>query len=257
LNKHSSAFLYVALAAVLLSPSLLRAESNDMVKSIMKLRADVESLFTKIDENKENYKAQMKSLSLQIADSEAQINRLNTSIKLADLELDRIRSDIAETSAANVELKPLLTSALRTLEKSITEGIPFKVPERLAALEKIKSDLEKDLITEERALALTWSSFDDNIRLTSEIGLFKQKIAIDGQDVLADVAKVGTVMLFFSTQDDRVGYVQKDRARYIYYTVQDKEQRNAIRFLFDALKKQIRTGYFTIPNAVVGAGKGP
>lgn len=240
---------------ILFSPSLLQAESGDMVTSIMKLRADVESLYTKTDENKENHKAQMKSLALQTADSEAQINRIKTSIKLADLELEKTKSEIAETSTGNVELRPVLESAFSMLEKSIKEGLPFKVPERLLSLEKIKTDLEKNVITEERALALIWASFDDNIRLTSEIGLFKQKITIEGKDVMASVAKVGTVMLFFLTQDNRVGYVQKDGAGYTYRTVQDKGKTSSILFLFDALKKQIRTGYFTVPNAIVGARK--
>ena len=132
----------------------------------MTLRADVEALYTKIDENKDSYKAEMKSLALQIADSEAQINRINTSIKLADQELQKVQDKIAKTSTDNVELKPILNEAFAMLGRSIREGLPFKVPERLAALEKIKSDLMAKAITDERALALLWASYEDNIRLT-------------------------------------------------------------------------------------------
>jgi hypothetical protein len=242
---------------MLFSPSFLHAEdekNEKMVESIMKLRADVERLYTKVDENKENYKTQMKSLAMQIADSEAQINRINTSIKLADLELQKTQLEIADTSNASVELRPLLESAFTMLETSIREGLPFMVQERLAALEKIKTDLAENLITEERALALLWASYDDNIRLTSEIGLFKQKVTIDGRDVQAHVAKIGSVMLFFQTLDNRVGYVTKDRDRYTYKTVQDPDQKKSILVLFDALRKQIRTGYFSIPNALLVTG---
>jgi hypothetical protein len=238
----------------LFSPALGLAEDEEMVKSIMDLRADVEALYTKIDENKEDYKAQMKSLSLQISDTEAQINRLETSIKLKEQELQKIQDKIATKSTDNFELKPVLNDAFAMLEKNIREGLPFKVPERLAALEKIKTDLKTGTITDERALALLWSNYEDNIRLTSEIGLFKQKIEIDGEEVLAQVAKVGTVMLFFSTPDNRVGYVTEDGAGYTYKTVNSENKREAIVALFDALAKQIRTGYFTIPNALVLTG---
>ena len=238
----------------LLSPAPVLADDAEMIKSIMTLRADVEGLYTSIDENKESYKAQMKSLNLQIADSEAQINRLDTSIKLADQELQKIRDKIEHTSTDNVELKPMLNDAFTLLERSIREGLPFKVPERLAALAKIRSDLRQNIITDERALALLWAGFEDNIRLTSEIGLFKQAITIDEQNVLAQVAKIGTVMLFFATPDNRVGYVVKDDGLYTYKTVIDKEKRESIVALFDALTKQIRTGYFTIPNALVLTG---
>ena len=244
---------WVCLMALLVPASGL-ADDAAMVKSIMDLRADVEALYTEIDEKKEDYKAQMKSLSLQIADSEAQINRLNTSIKLENQELEKIQGKIAETSGDHVELQPMLNNAFTILESSIREGLPFKSPDRLAALEKIKSELKQKTITEERALALLWASCEDNIRLTSEIGLFKQKITIDGQNVLAEVAKVGSVMLFFATPDKRVGYVIKDGVGYTYKTVSDKEKRESIATLFDALSKQIRTGYFTIPNALVLTG---
>ena len=238
----------------LFSPASGLADDAEMIQSIMALRADVEALYTRLDENKENYKAQMKSLALQIADSEAQINRVNTSMQLADLDLQKIQIQIANTATENVELRPLLKYAFDILEANIREGLPFKTPERITALEKIKSDLKENLITEERALAMLWASYEDNIRLTSEIGLFKQNIKLDGQTILATVAKIGSVMLFFSTPDKTVGYVSKYGDGYTYKTVQDKEQKKMILALFDGLQKQIRTGYFTLPNALFFKG---
>jgi len=41
-----------------LGTSSLHADNENIVKSIMKLRADVESLYTKIDDNKDVYKAE-------------------------------------------------------------------------------------------------------------------------------------------------------------------------------------------------------
>ena len=90
--------------------------------------------------------------------------------------------------------------------------------------------------------------------MTSEIGLFNQQIIIDGQNVMAQVAKIGSVMLFFLTPDDRVGYVVKEGDGYVYKTVNDKKKRELILALSDALTKQIRTGYFSIPNALVLTG---
>ncbi len=254
MTKHIKIFTICMCLMILLSPVSGLADDAEMIKSIMALRADVESLYTRIDENKEKYKAQMKSLNLQIADSDAQINRINTSIKLADQELEKIQDKIANAATDNIELRPMLKDALVLLEKNIRTGIPFKVPDRLAALEKIESDIEQETITNERALALLWASYEDNIRLTSEIGLFKQAVTIDGQNVLAQVAKIGSVMLFFATPDDRLGYVVKDNGGYTYVTVNNKEKRESIMALFDALGKQIRTGYFRIPNALVLTG---
>ncbi|MDF1577215.1 MAG: DUF3450 family protein [Desulfobulbales bacterium] len=255
-TKNMKDFIIIALVAIFLSPGFGHAKTDDeeMVTSIMELRADIERLYTKIDENKESYKARMKSMALQIADSEAQINRNNTAVKLANIELEKIEEKIANTASENVDLASLLQQAFAGQEKNIKSGIPFKVEERLAALHKISSEFDEKLITQERALALLWASYDDNIRLTKEIGLFKQNISLAGQNVLATVAKLGTVMMFFSTPDGRVGYVSQDGTRYSYKTVDDKEGKNEIALLFDALNKQIRTGYFTLPNALVLRG---
>jgi len=254
IRKHKKSLISLAVSITLFSTSLQAQSDEQIVESIMKLRADVESLYTKIDENKENYKAQMKSISLQVADSEAQINRKSTSIKLADLELQKIKVKIANTSTSNIELKPLLTSSFDLLENSIKDGIPFKVTARLASLQKIKSDLKEGLITQEKALALLWVSYDDNIRLTKEIGLFKQNIKVDGINVLAQVAKIGSVMMYFSTPNNQVGYVVKDSTGYSYKVATAEEDVKNIVALYDALQKNIRTGYFTLPNALILKG---
>lgn len=241
----------LVLATTLFSPSLFAQNSEKMVQSIMKLRADVEALYTKIDENKEHYKAQMKSYAMQSADNKAQINRKTTSIKLAKLELEKIKVKIASTSSENHELMPLLDHGTEMIKNSINTGIPFKTSQRIASIDEIRFKLEEGLITQEKALQLLWASFDDNLRLTKEIGLFKQQIVVEGKTIMAKIGKFGSVMMFFATPDERVGYVVKKDGGYEYRVATDEMSIEQIHTLFDALQKQIRTGYFTIPNALV------
>ena len=231
--------------------SSLHADNKNIVKSIMKLRADVEALYTKIDDNKDIYKAEMKSNAMQSADSEAQINRQETALKLAESELAKVQKKISEASNKNESIKPMLLGAIDTLRGIITKGIPFKTKERLDDLAKLQKNLIDDVITEEKALLLIWASYDDTIRLTKEIGKFKQEIVLDGEPVLADIAKLGSVMMFFSTPDNRVGYVSKNGEGYEYKVVTQKEEKAKIVNLFDSLQKQIRTGFFSLPNALI------
>ncbi len=249
---HQNKLLYsLALSTVLLSSALNANTNEELVNSIIELRGDVENIYTDIKENKQRYHAQMKSLSMQITDSEAQINRKTTSIKLAQNTLKKITTQIQETSSGNAEIKPLVLNALDLLEKSIKEGIPFMVDARVSDLHKIKSDLEAGLITNEKALSLTWTSYDDTIRVTKEIGLFKQQIDFKGKKVLARIAKLGSVAMFFTTPTDEVGFVVKNGNEYNYKHITDPQDIKKIVALFDALQKQIRTGYFELPNALV------
>ncbi|MEA1893159.1 MAG: DUF3450 family protein [Campylobacterota bacterium] len=244
----------LALSATLLSSSLIAGNNEKLVNSIIELRGDVENIYTDIKENKQRYNSEMKSLSMQITDSEAQINRKTTSIKLAKNELSNIKIKIKETSSGNSEIKPLVMNALDLLEKSINEGIPFMVNKRVADIQKIKSDLQDNLITNEKALSLAWASYDDTIRVTKEIGIFKQKIDLKGKKVLVKIAKLGSIAMFFSTPSNEVGFVVKDMNDYKYKQITNPDDVKKIVALFDALQKQIRTGYFELPNALVLQG---
>jgi len=251
----SNKALFTMVAFGTLCGSSLYAKSTEnIVQSIMTLRGEVESLYTKIDENKDAYKSQMKSYFLQISDNEAQINRQETSLKLTAQNLEKVQAELKAIGSSSKDIKPIINEALSALEIEIKAGIPFKVEDRLAALEKIKTDLKNGDITQEKALALTWASYDDALRLTKEIGLFKQEITLNDEAKIAKIAKIGSVMMFFATLDDKVGYVKKEGDIYKYVTVTDDTQRTQIIKLFDALQKQIRTGYFTLPNSLLLRG---
>ncbi|GIT98752.1 DUF3450 family protein [Sulfurovum sp. TSL1] len=242
-------------AALSVSGTMLHAANDDsMIKSIMELRSQVESLYTQIDDNKEAYRAQMKSYALQTSDNEAQINRQETALKLTQQNIEKTQKKLEVMGSATVDLKPVVTNALDALEKEIQAGIPFRREERVAALHQIKEDLKNGNISQEKALALTWASYDDALRLTKEIGQFKQEITLDGKDTIAKIAKVGSVMMFFATPDDRVGYVKQEGKKYSYVVAKDSTERDQIIDLFDAVQKQIRTGYFTLPNALLLRG---
>jgi len=92
------------------------------------------------------------------------------------------------------------------------------------------------------------------LRLTKEIGIFKQQITVGGEEKIAKVAKIGSTMLFFITPDEQMGYAKKSADKYTFVAVDDTESKKEIHALFDALLKQIRTGYFTLPNALLVSG---
>ena len=246
--------IFVSTAIAISSSSVYAADNAEMVQSIMKLRGDVEGLYTQIDENKDSYKAQMKSYAMQLADNEAQINRKETALKVSEAEAKKLQEQIAKKGATANDMTPMLMVAIANLEKIIQSGIPFKTEERLIDLRKIQSELKSGNITQEKALSLVWASYDDALRLTKEIGLFKQHVTIGDTQKLAKVAKIGTAMMFFLTPDEQVGYVKHNNGSYTYVVVEDEKSKEQIHTLFDALQKQIRTGYFSLPNALIVAG---
>ena len=237
--------------ACLLSAATASANSENMAESLMKLRAEVEQLDGAITDEKDAYKASMKSLLRQKDDLESVIAREDLKIKQIDQELSKVRKEIKEAGRNSEGLKPLLIDALDTLAANINASIPFKTNERLEDVNTLKEQLVNDLVTPQKALALAWNAYGDALRMTKENGIFKQTIRLDGQDRLAEVARVGTMMMYFRTPDETVGYVSRDDNGWFYREAVSKTEQEQILNLFDAFKKQIRSGYFTLPNAIV------
>lgn len=90
---------------------------------------------------------------------------------------------------------------------------------------------------------------EDEIRLSKENGIYQQTIILDGEKVLVDIAKLGTVFLFFKTKDNQSSMARKlAQGGWKFEMVDNAGDRERIRNLFDSLKKQIRQGYFELPN---------
>jgi len=217
----------------------------------MKLRAEVEQLDSSIADEKDAFKGSMKSLRLQKNDLESLIAREDLRIKQLSAEMAKVKKEVQEAGKNSVGMKPLVLDALARLQSRIQMQIPFKTSERIADVARIQEQLEKDEITAQKALALAWNSYGDAIRMSKENGIFKQTIELNGQDRLAEVARIGTMMMYFKTPNDEMGYVVKEKQGWKYQQVLNKKEMDQISTLFDAFKKQIRTGYFTLPDALV------
>jgi hypothetical protein len=91
---------------------------------------------------------------------------------------------------------------------------------------------------------------EDEFRATRENGLFQQTITLEGESVLAEVGRVGTMMLFFRLSDGRLGKVEQGPAGWTFVLSVDENERQRIASLLESLKKQIRQGWFEIPNVL-------
>ena len=239
------------LAGSLVGAAALMAGTEDnMAASLMKLRAEVEKLNTQIQDEKDETKASMRSLVLEKNELDATVGREDLKIKQLEQEIAKVKKQIEAASKNSEGIKPVVTEAIANLKARIASELPFKTAERLADVERIETQMEAGLLTPQKALVQVWNSYADELRMTKENGLFKQTIKLDGKDRLAEIARLGTVMMYFKTPDDRVGFVAKDANGWYYKEAVGKEAKDQILGLFDSMQKQIRTGYFTLPNAI-------
>lgn len=226
-----------------------------LAESLIKLRAEVEQINNDVELTRQEARTQAAALAAQRAELQAAVGR-------AELNVRKLREDLAKREAeadnagvAGETLKPVLLAALDGLRQHIATGIPFKQAERLAELDELKRQLEAGTLGPPRAANRLWAFFEDEFRITRENGIYSQTIALDGKDVLADVAKVGSMMLFFRLSDGRVGAARKTGEAWRFEVFTDPADSKRVLAYFDALGKQIRQGWFELPNALAGGAR--
>ena len=225
----------------------------DMAKELIHLRGEVEELQAKIDNKKETHKNRMGSLAVQRTDLETQLQRQSLELKQLKTSLKEAQERSSKDSIQGKDLKPLVLNAIVQIKQSIAKGIPFKTNERLAQLNEISDQIELDLLPAHKAVNRLWAFVDDEIRLTKESGIYRQPINMNGKEILADIARIGMVLMYFQNGENNFGKVVKTDNGWSFVNVHSTKEREQVIGLFDSLKKQIRTGQFSLPNSLANA----
>ncbi len=246
----SAALLGLSLSLGAVSAYAEKAQIEDMAGDLIKLRGEVEELQAKIDNKKETHKNRMASLAVQRTDLETQLQRNSMELKQLKTSIKEAQQRTAQDSIQGKDLKPLVMQSIAQIKQYIAKSLPFKTVERLTQLSEIEDQVQLDLLPPHKAVNRLWAFVDDEIRLTKESGIYRQPIKMDGKEILADVARVGMVLMYFQNGENSFGKVVKHQDDWLFVNVHDTKQREDIIGLFDSLKKQIRTGQFTLPNSL-------
>ena len=84
--------------------------------------------------------------------------------------------------------------------------------------------------------------------MSRENTMSRDTITVDGVEMMADVIRLGSVGVFFRTGTGRAGVIRKDeQGRWTPRFVEGDAALAQVSGLFDAFKRQIKTGFFTLP----------
>ena len=240
------------ISVTLLSPSFGKAETSydTLATQVAKLRQEVQALSTEVEGAQEEARPQRRSYRNQIAELELRVQRERIRTEKVQKDLNDLRAEVARDDSRRTILAPAVEEAAKDLEQWIASGIPFKVTERQKQLNEILAQMKDGTVTADKSAARLWNIIEDEKRLSKESGLYQQVIKVEGKEELADLARIGLVALYIRLNDGRVGYAQQGTdATWNYTLVQSPDQSDQIHALFDAFKKNIRVGLFTLPSA--------
>ncbi|GAB4189248.1 MAG: hypothetical protein Tsb002_16120 [Wenzhouxiangellaceae bacterium] len=242
-----------AIFFVILGAGICHAQDDNidrLAQRLIALRGEVEQLQSELDVQREEHKSKMSYLAAQQAELDATLDREQLRVQQLEDELNELRAQ-ADTAGADAEtLTPIVVQAIARLRAAIESTLPFKRVERTAALDEIEQELNSGVIVPQRAMNRLWALVEDELRISRENAIYSQTIELNGESVLADVAKLGGVAMYFRTRDDRYGMANPEGDSWRWQVTSDPAQRDQIANLFDSLRKQIRQGYFEIPYAL-------
>jgi len=255
MRVHLSIAMALALALPLaVSPPAAADEADQLAQRLIALRGDVEQLNSELEQSREAQRAELLGLAQQRAQLTADLGRQQLGAQEARDRLQTAATERSGAGVADAALQPVLLAALAEFDRQVVAGLPFKVAERRAALAAIRVEIESGRLGSHRAANRVWAFIEDEFRLARETALHQQTLTLDGANVLADVVKVGSMMLFFRSADGGVGYAERERAGWRWVVASEAGQQAQIEALFDALDKQIRQGYFELPNVLAVSG---
>ncbi len=252
---HRRVYQPILLTGLLLFPLLLSAQSGGegrnleaLAEELVRIRGEVESLNAELNRKQEQHRNEMSSLAAQKGELEATLRREQLRVDQLEEDLARNRERAEQAGIAGESLVPVAQDAIAVLRAHIQASLP---QERLAALEEIQTQLETGSLSPPRAVNRLWGFFEDELRLTRENGLYSQVIDLNGEEVLADVARLGTVAMYFKTRDGHYGQAEQRGGDWRFTRLDERAAIQRVDALFESLRKQIRTGYFELPNGAI------
>lgn len=227
-----------------------RADESDQARRLAELRAEVENLAAEIEQVKEEARGELRSIELQKTDLEARIRQEEVRVKELERLMARQKEALESEKIAGEVLTPVLLGALGDIRASIRATLPYRTEDRLVEVDKLETQIQDGSLTPQRATTRVWQLIEDELRLTRENILDEQVAALPDGEALVQVARIGMVMMFWRADDGTIGTVTGTPGSWSYVALSGSDA-TQVEALFDALEKQVRVGYFQLPNHLV------
>jgi len=126
----------------------------------------------------------------EIADQQRQINQLTSSIERATM-IDR-------------QILPLVQNMINVLEDFVASDKPFKLDERMDAINFLKDNMDDSNITTSEKFRLAFEAYQAENNYGRELGISDGRVTLNGTTLEGKVLNVGRIGLYFQNQDQSV-----------------------------------------------------
>lgn len=242
-----SALLLATIVSAAALSAVAAPPGDSLATRLAALRGEVESLSEQLRLLTNDRRERRSAAAARRAELEAEQRREALRLARLQAERERLQTEVKAATEREAALLPLVHKTLDQIDAQMVSGMPFRQTERRAEVQGLRDQLDASTLSPRQALLRAWSLMQDELKLTQQSALHRQTLTVEGEEVLADVVRLGMATLFFSTPDGRVGSVASRHGVWTVEVITEEHRRQAIEALFDAHKKQLRTGFFPMP----------
>ncbi len=246
-----SSTLYTFLLLTSLSHQALATNPKpleNIAQELVNIRQKIETLHNKISFEKESYQDQMRSYANEKSDLNVRISRTELNIKDLQRELKKLTDANKEKNKSQRLIKPIVLDAIKNLRQSVAASLPFKLKQRLQALDDIALRLNTNIISPNKAANQLWAFAEDELMLGKSSGIYNDSLNVNGREKLVKVLRIGKIAMFFKTAEGKFGVLKNVQNTWQQEMLESPESITQLEYLFDSYAKNIRTGQFEVPN---------
>jgi hypothetical protein len=249
----------VVLASLTCSGGAAHAQAPDpdlapLAEELARLRGEIELLDARLEEQRDDRRGQLRALAARKAALELELQKEKLRAQQLGERLGRDRDKKKNATARREHLEGAIVPALTRYAESVRKGIPFRIEERSAELDALRTALESGSISASEALDKVWTWVDAELALARQTGLHPQVIKLGGAEVMSEVARLGLVVLYARTPDGRFAVAQKNGETWSWSLVETPADQERVKVLFTAINQGLDKGFYSLPGALAMGG---
>jgi hypothetical protein len=229
---------------------------DTLAEELARLRGEIEALDARLEDQQDTRRSQLRALAAQKSALELELQREELRHQQLSERLARGQEKSQGGKAKEEALAKAVAKSARQLLPTLDGVLPFQLDERRAELVAIAEGCEAGTLLASAGLDRLWVWVDEELKLARENAVHKQVIKLGDEEVLAEVARLGQVALYFRTPDHRYGLWTQVDGQGRWQTTQNVEVDQKIEALFVALQAGPAKGFFTLPGQAIAAQGG-
>lgn len=235
--------------ALLTGPYAFAGDPESLALELVRLRGEVDAASGALAEKRDAKSGRIRALAAQKAQVEAELRREELRLRQLEQALASEKKRVESAGQAEAELRPVALEVSARLRQTLEHGVPFRVADRRAELDRIAKDVEEGLLVPSTAITRLWAWVEDELRQSRENGLHQQVVTLGDREVLVDVVRLGMVALYFRTPEGRYGLARKESSGgHRFEELHDELAARQVARLFESMERRVRVGFFELPN---------